>query len=247
MKTLNYHAIPKYLIGSKFIGAGYCAICFKTSDSQVLKIYYNSESTRKFYDYYHNDLNGLFTFLNSFNNDTFYGPVDIFLKNDRVVGYLHECAEGKLIKNIDPSLEIDQFIYLFQMFESKMIEATCKGLYLFDVHQKNVIIGENIKIVDLDFFRKNKKSTYSDLLQFNFRKIIPVLTKALFKIPDKMDLLFNDKTLQDLFIKAIYRDYLAYYTLLSALKHEGRTIEDIRKRKLIYTKKHESYYSKGII
>lgn len=49
MEILELNKLKHYLIGSKFIGYGKCAICFLTKDGKVLKIYYNSSNTRILY------------------------------------------------------------------------------------------------------------------------------------------------------------------------------------------------------
>lgn len=240
MEILEAKRLKNYLLGAKFIGKGRCAFCFLMKDGRVLKIYYNSSDTRNLYEYYNGNLIEIFTFLNSFNDEIFYGPVDIFL-GDKVFAYIMEYAEGVNGAKLDLSMTIDEVEGKFGIFSKDLVAASRKDFLLRDSRPKNIIIGKNIKLIDLDFCRKNSEHTIEKLIQFNFREFIPALTKAVFKVNGDRDVLFYDKNLQDLFIEVIYSDYLAFYELLAALKEYGETIGDLRKAKLVYSRKRERY------
>lgn len=158
-----------------------------------------------------------------------------------------EYADGRLAKDLDTKLTVSELENMFNTLEKDIIDASERNLELKDIHQKNIIISENIKIVDLDFCGKETGHPAERLIQFNFRELIPVLTKALFKVSDNRDVLFYDRKLQNLFIHAIYQDYLAYYEFLAALMEHGETIHDLRKARLVYSQIHVNYNSKGII
>lgn len=246
MEIIEGKKLKYYLLGAKYIGKGRCAFCFLMKNGKVLKVYYNSQCTRDLFCLHEYKMLDLFTFLNGFNNQTFYGPEDIFM-NEQVAAYTMEYADGRLAKDLDTNLTISELNNLFTVLEEDVIEASERNLELKDIHQKNIIIGENIKIVDLDFCMMNRKPKTDRFVQFNYRKLIPVLTKALFKVSDNRDVLFYDRKLQNLFIQAIYQDYLAYYEFLEALMEHGETVHDLRKAKLVYSKIHVNYNNKGII
>ena len=69
----------KYILKSKYIGAGFTAKCFLLKDGRLLKLYHKDSYNKYMMFRRHNNMIDFLCELSKINNDTFIGPNGILI------------------------------------------------------------------------------------------------------------------------------------------------------------------------
>ena len=244
MRTRQVDSIINLLKGARFIGCGTTGFCFLLPTGEVIKIYYESERKRLLFSRYENKLVNFFDYLNSFNSETFYGPTELLMKDGKVVGYIMNLAYGKTIRHMSGRLTIDDIEDMITILISDVKLASRRNLRICDMHQRNIMYSYTFKIIDLDDSYRCDRYSYDDLVKYNMKDLLLVITNSLFGVRDNYTLYFNYSKLDSLYKKAVYKDYEEYFNFLEYLRSYGKTLSDLRSEDIHYALRREDYYSK---
>jgi hypothetical protein len=140
--------------------------------------------------------------------------------------------------------KIEDIRNMIEYLSIDVLEASKRNLRLYDLHQKNIMVGNIFQVIDLDNSSNIPYFSEKDLMRTNMGDLLFYITKALFNINDGYDVYFKLQELDDYYKNATYKDYLEYYKLLDKLSHYGNTLEEIRNEGIVYSLKHVDYYGR---
>lgn len=244
MKTRQVDSVLNLIKGSCFIGAGTTGFCFLLPNEKVVKIYYDSYRTRLLFSRYGSKLMDFFKYIGSFSDENFYGPTEVLLKKDKIIGYIMDLSYGKTIRHMSGDIAIDDIERMVDILIKNVKEVSRRNLRIADTHQKNIMYSYIFRIIDLDDCYYCRNYSYEKLVQYNMESLLFVITKALFKVRDSNDVYFKNSKLDDLYKKSVYQNYEEYFEFLEYLRNYGNDLADLRLEGVHYSLKHEDYYSK---
>lgn len=244
MRTRQVDSIFKILSGARFIGCGTTGFCFLLPDNKVIKLYYESVRKRELFDMHGINLIRFFEYLNTFNNDTFYGPIELLMNGDRVIGYIKNLSYGKTINHMSGRITIDDFENMIDTLIKDVKLVSKRNLRIGDMHQRNIMYNSAFSIIDLDDSYFCDRFSYDRLVKYNMGDLLYVITKSVFKVRDSHDVYFRNSKLDESYKKAVYRDYEEYFNFLEYLRIYGNNLSDLRCVGIHYSLRHEDYYSK---
>lgn len=244
MRTRQVDSVLNLIKGSRFIGAGTTGFCFLLPNEKVVKIYYDSSRTRGLFSRHGNKLMDFFEYIGSFSNENFYGPIEVLLNGDKIIGYIMDLSYGKTIKHMSGKVTIDDIERMIDILIKNVKEVSRRNLRIADTHQRNIMYSYIFRVIDLDDCYYCRDYPYDKLVKYNMESLLIVITNALFKVPDKHDLYFNNPELDTLYKQSVYRNYEEYFDFLEYLRTYGNNLGDLRLEGIHYSLKHVEYYSK---
>ena len=229
-----------YIKGSRFIGIGTTAVCFKRKDGRVFKLYIDTPNT---YHLFQSDMIERLSNINNIMNDTYIGPKEVLVQDGKVIGYLYPYIGANTLKYINRNISIDQLFNSLDKLIEDTIDISNKGFMLFDVHYKNILFDNRFYVIDLD---KGHSVTYTDnLLNHNLKQIYQTIFDTIFRIKPWEIVFFNDRVLDTLYHKCRWDDKESLMELVDYLKFKTNkqdpTIKQL-KRSIGYTKQRNDYY-----
>lgn len=238
--TVNPNLIT-YLLGSKPIGIGTTAICFLMPNGNVLKLYHNKYFQKEFSQ---ENYIAHFETLNKITNDTYIGPEELLIK-ENCLGYIYPYV---LAKTLHKSVPILNSKYIIDKYP-KLIEDTKnisdRNFLLNDLHDRNILIGSIINIIDLDRGEINNKLSKEHICNYNLAKINKIFIYSLFNVKDDELIDFSDNNIQELYSLSIGREPTVFPELLKYIESKynptQENIYQLRKR-IPYQKRENSYY-----
>lgn len=243
MRTRQVDSVFNLIKGSRFIGSGTTGFCFLLPNEQVVKIYYDSYRKRKLFSSHGDRLMDFFEYIGSFNNENFYGPTEVLLKGDKIIGYIMDLSYGKTIKHMSNNVTIDDIERMVDILISNVKEVSKRNLRIADMHQRNIMYSYVFSIIDLDDCYHNTCYSYDKLVRYNMETLLIVITNALFKVSDLHELYFYEAKLDELYKKSVYRGYEEYFEFLEHLRNYGDNLGELRSEGIHYSLKHNDYYS----
>lgn len=233
MEIVEIKNLKNLLLSSKYIGWGTTSLCFLLSNGEVLKLYTNSYRKNKLFETRNMDehLNN----LNKINNDSFIGPDKIYIKEGTIIGYSMRYAKGRHLHDIKPKTNISDLIPLIDKLINDSISLSEYNFKLADLHDKNIIIGEKLNVIDLDsgFFEDETKP--EEIIKTNVSSLIKTIISAIFKIKNYEIISFNSDELNKLYYIISIENIHAYKELLMKIREilelESLSIKDVRENK----------------
>ena len=250
MNKIYINNITNYLILNKAlpIGIGTTAICFLTNNNKIIKLFINTSGKREMFDYF-SDMEKHLEGLNSISNDTFIGPEDILLDTDNnCIGYIFDYVKGKTLAHMKFNTDLRVLLNNYDRLVENTKEISDREYSIMDLHDKNIIINDNIKIIDIDRYIY-RYSNYRDLFKVNINNINKTILYSLFGVRDDQIMYFYDNKLEQLYNKAIYSDYKYFQELIYTLiDYDVKTKGDVLvKRMSLRRKEHNTYYHSNIL
>ncbi len=187
------------------IGIGTSAVCYRIDENTVAKLFYDFFC----YDFDINNpiVRNQFELFSSLSNDTYKGPNQLIVKDGIIVGYLYPFIDGKTLHRVRNSLTVDDIVMKY----SKVIEDTKRissfNFRLHDLHDKNILVNDSFRVIDLDRGYQENNSNEKGLLKYNMIDINRVIIHSLFHVDDKDSIVFYKDFLQELYDKCLYEDY----------------------------------------
>lgn len=230
--------IRQLLLGARFIGYGTNSVCFLLKNQNVLKVYYNSYSTRELFRLF--DMKEHLIEISKIGNKSYTVPRIIYTNNDKVIAYEYDYIKSKTLKKAKKNIFLDELIDSLDLLYEDTKLVSSFGFKNCDVHSENILFKEKYYIIDLD------KGSFCDisadfLANVNQRLILNSITEFIFK--DDF-LFFEDEKLNDLYRAMIYTDCLIYKDFFNYLKekmnNDNPTINEIRAQKLELLKKYHN-------
>ena len=244
MAIIEVKTLLPQLVGSIPIGIGTTAICFLKPSDKVLKIFYNSSSTKKLFDSY--NMQEHLEFLSTLGNETYCCPQDIYVKDGKVLGYSYPYIYMKTIDKMPAYTTYLNIISDYRTLLHNTRKISEKKFRLYDVHQKNVLFGKIYRIIDIDKGNIEEKMCEDELFNYNMRQIIRVIIEAIFNLNIDEHLTFQDELLQRQYIKALYEDPVLFYELTERLFYNNETKDIVRQRVKIDVHKEDNTYHRMI-
>jgi len=243
MKITETESIFKYLIDAKIIGIGTTAICFLLPDNQVLKLYYNSYNKRHLF-YHHNMLEHL-KLLNSVTNDTYIGPEELLINNGKVTAYLYPYINDKTLHASKNFITLNEIITKYPKVESDTDKISKNNFLINDLHDRNILIGNKLSIIDLDRGYIDEDLTVEKIYQRNMNEINQTIIQSLFNIEDYEIIEFKDSKLNNLYKESTHSAPNAFIELLEQINEQcypQKSTSKVLRKKILYSKKQNSYW-----
>lgn len=244
MKITEVDDVFKYVKVKSPCGLGTTAICFLTKDNRVLKLYLNTYRTKKLIDSSFLDkLNK----INSIQNDTFVGPDEVLVHDDRVIGYLYPYIKSSTLKKINLNTRLNDITNSLDklLTDTKDISDNCFNLY--DVHSGNILFNGEYKVIDLDWGKISKPDNL--LYLYNMRKIFFTINHSIFNATPKDILIFKDANTRSIYRATNWTDINSINEFYASLEEECKinnpTVKQLRKT-INKEKVYNSYYKPGI-
>jgi len=160
------------------IGSGGCSVVYKDGNT-VYKIL--KEESKRFYSRYYNK--EALENLKSINNDTFVFPDEILENSDgELLGYSMDFIEMDYLRDSIKNLSFEKIERIMNKAEEEVKKLTQNNIMINDMHEANIMYdlkSEEIKIIDTDFFAKNKEMDEAELNLFNNNKFSGVIKDVL--------------------------------------------------------------------
>lgn len=244
MKITEIDSIHKYVHGSFIIpiGIGTTAVCYLMRNKHLLKIYLNTYNKKVLFGRFEDIINHFET-LNHIQNDTYIAPDEILIKNGQLVGYTYPYIEGKTLKK-EKKLILSSLIEKYDKLVDDTEKISNYNLTISDLHDRNIIIGDNIYLIDMDryFIDQDNTNVFSD----NMHKINKTLLYNIFdKHLLKKIIQFHNEELNNLYNESLNGEFNYIKDLIVKLEEMGiNTKTDIRRneKKLIKVMDNDYYH-----
>lgn len=187
------------------IGIGTSAVCYKIDENTVAKLFYDFFC----YDFDINNpiVRNQFELLLSLSNDTYKGPNQLIVKDGIVVGYLYPFIDGKTLHRIRNNITVNDIITKYPKVIEDTKKISCFNFRLHDLHDKNILINDSFKVIDLDRGYQSSNYDNNGYLKYNMININQVIIHSLFHVDEKDSIAFYNDSLQELYDKCLYEDY----------------------------------------
>lgn len=163
-------------------------------------------------------------------------PKRLVIDKDVIAGYITDFVEGETISQINPQININEFLIKIHTAETEIDILSKKGWSLEDIHDQNILVVDktlSFKIIDTDYYIKHKNYNYEQLLRRN-RTVL--LNSIIFSLIPKINIskTINNKKIEKYYLLAS-NGYITttefFYHLIETLsrKHEITDIDSIRK------------------
>lgn len=136
-------------------------------------------------------------------------PETIITNDKWLSGMVTDFVTGEKLKNIDLNTQIDYLLYLIEKLEESIVDVSFKGWVLEDLHEENILINKSdynnpVKIIDTDFYLKNKTNNQKELLQNYKNNLERIFDAVMITILPQFDISFmwNDCEIQQAYLKA---------------------------------------------
>lgn len=241
----------KYILKSKYIGAGFTAKCFLLKDGRLLKLYHKDSYNKYMIFRRHNNMIDFLCELSKIKNDTFIGPNGILInEQEEVIGYFMDYKRASTLKKIDKHVNIHDIISALPKLEEDTLKISESKYRIFDMHLRNILFNNQFYIIDLD------GGNFCDYqincnCKYNMRDLYLIIIDGIFHNNDsEINLSFYDQNLNSLYeniningnINSLY-EFLNY--LCEIVKMDNPDIKDLRKsaNKVLKREKVPHYYS----
>lgn len=223
------------------IGMGSSAICFMMKDGMVYKHYFNNSQARFLIDNKSIDFRKRMEILSTLDNDTFYAPLTLVLKDDDLIdGYIMRKASGKTINKMNKNLLVKDVLEDLKVLIDEVYSISDKQIRLGDLHDHNILYDGKFRIIDLDKGSKMEKS-YTNISIFNVGDIIFYINHAILGVNSYYDIHFYNHKIRELYGKALCDGYDAYVEYLKAideyLRLDNPRLRDYRKAGILLYEK----------
>lgn len=240
MKVTNIDSIIPYLKGSRFIGVGCTAMCFLMKNGKVIKLYIETYDKKDLFNYVKNPIEH-FSKISDLKNDTYMVPEELLVKDGKLVGYLYDYVNGKTLRRYNYNLQ--SLINSYDKLMDDTYSISEKGFDLHDMHDKNILLDDRFKIIDLD--QGEFKDIDSDkLFVSNMGDINKTIIYNLFNVRSLDKISFKNRDFNDLYDQALYCNVYEMKNLLKELQKMGAKRKKLtfKKEKLLDIQK--DYYCK---
>lgn len=239
MKVINIKSILPYISLSIPIGLGTSAVCFLMSNNKVLKLYIN---TYLKYELFHTfNMEEHLICLSKVSNDSYIGPEEILIKNNKVIGYIYSYVPGKVLKKLPDDIKLEHFIKAYEKLYKDTILISNKNYIIQDLHQKNIIFNNYFNVIDLDkgyLDGSNKEKIFIK----NMASINKTIINSIFGLKFFEYLHFQDDKLDDLYNLSLYENSELFYELLERLFHNNLNKKEVKEKTKIYIHEKDPYY-----
>lgn len=239
MKVTYIKSLVPYLSFSIPIGIGTSAVCFLMRDGNIIKIYRESFLKKElFYNY---DMKEHLTSINLLNNDSYIGPHELLIKDDKVVAYIYPFVKAKVIKKIDNNLQSENILKGYDKIYKDTKTISNQGFLLNDLHYKNILFNGNYYIIDLD---KGKflEQEYTDIFRKNITNINKIIINSIFGLKKIESLEFYDSELEKLYYNSLSGIEEYFYELIERLFYKNSNIKEVKKNNKIKVISKNLYY-----
>lgn len=231
------------------VGYGSTACCFRMSDGRIAKLYLNTENTDHLFRSYKN-MEEHMQLLHEVSNDSFIGPEELIIKDNKVIGYIYPYLEGTTLAHINKNTKLSTLYNAYCKLIEDTLDISSKSFKLIDVHKRNIIFdGSNYKVIDLDKGKSkiNEKNGTNTAEVANICQIKTTVINSLFKGDFDDILVFSDFELEKIHSKMWKKEediYDFYRLLQSRCDSSDPTLKEIRK-KVRYKIKENDYIRKN--
>lgn len=248
MKVTEVNNLSKYLIGAKLIGIGTTAICFLMQNGQVIKIYLDTYHKRDLFN--RREMFSHLEYLNSLNSEYYIAPIEMLVKDGKVIAYIMDFVPGKTLKRLSKKTKLTEVIGALKRLEEATYKVTEAKFRLGDLHDRNIIYNGELVVIDLDngYLTDNYKE--NNLMNYNMQDLINQVIYSIFGIKFNQDIYFKNPDLDSEYKQIVYREYKEYINFLYSLAKEigevSPTIGELQKKKnlLLTTTRHYDYYGR---
>ena len=223
------------------IGIGTTAICYEIPENKILKLYRNTYGKRMLFS--NKDIIQHLKNISKLQNNTYIAPEEILVKGNECIGYIYNSIKGPTLYNINKKTKINDILFNYDNIVNDTKDISESYFHLGDLHDKNIIYSDGIKIIDLD---RGYFYPHSSTFLYNMLKINGVILDSLFNALDNQILIFTDDYVNYLYNESMYKDYKKILLLFDYLQDKGIiTKSDARqyKRKKTYCEIND-YYKK---
>lgn len=238
MKITEVKKLSSYLKFAIPIGIGTTAVCFLMTDGKVIKVYLDTDNKKNLFRAY--DMLSHLEYISTMNNDTYIGAEEILVCNGKVVGYIYPYIKGVTLKRLSDKTKLDKIYNPYEKLLKDTKEISDKGFLLSDVSQRNIILNDFYRIIDLD---RGYKDNNCDVFQRNMAKIQRIILNAIFDLKFDDNLCFFDDGLEELRYTANNKNPYNFELLLEKLFDKDSTKKEVKKKTRIKViTKDSSYY-----
>ena len=245
MEIIETKSILPHLLLTMPIGFGTTAVCFLTTNNEVIKVFYNSDATIKLFNSY--DMLEHIKLLSDLTCDTYNGPTKVLVKNDKVLGYIYPYIYMQTLSKLPYYANRQTIINGYGRVLGDVKKMSEEHFRLMDVHHKNILIGSNYKLIDIDKGYQDLKSTPDDIFIYDMRQISKTIIEEIFKLKIDEHLSFEDEILQKYYLKTLYDDPYEMFDFISRLfPSNNDTLRDVQKKVRIKKFNEDNCYHKSI-
>lgn len=193
----------------KYIDSGAYAKVYLYDINTVIKIYLMKRNYQYLLNFHDYDYLSHLKKLEELNNSILVTPDDIFVdRNGLVRAYTMELQNGIKLNNDIGNVKIECFINKLENFYKEL--ENIDYLLLNDASPHNLILGENLKIIDLDYSIFASNSKKENIKRLNYSILKSILNTSLFcqnEITKKMMYLMS---VSDIPLIEILIDYIDF-------------------------------------
>ena len=236
MKITNVRTLYPYVNKGLLIGYGRTAFCYRLPDNRVLKLYVETYSKQDYFNKY-NDMLEHLDLLHIISNDSFIGPDEVLMRDNKVVGYIYPYIDGTTIKTMRNKTRLSDLYCNF----NKLIEDTVKvgnhQFMLIDVHNENILFdGSRYYVIDLDQGKLSVDDTnpIQRSITQNVREVATTITNTYFRGDNGYILQFRDLNIDEIYRNINWQDDKQVYDFFRALSERchsaNPTLGEVRRK-----------------
>ena len=242
MIKTEIESLKPYILKSRIIGMGLSAVCFKTRDNKVIKIFMDTANTRDLFNRYPDMLSHIEE-LSLLKDDTFVSPEEVLIKEGKVVGYICPYIDAKVLKHLNRKENLNNLLKNYEKLKENVEKLSEKGYLIRDLHPKNILFdGDNFYIIDLDrYYKEEAYNTYSK----NMYSVNDTIIRSVFNVDSEYIMNFLNQDLQEIYLASLYNDHEKIIELFSKLEEihniKNKNQSLIKKNKVLSIK-YNTYY-----
>ena len=240
MKIKKVNSIKSLLKECYFfpIGFGTTATVYKMKNNKVLKLFNKSNHANQLLNS-KDDIISHFEIISNISNDTFIGPEELVICDEKCIGYIYDVIFGKTFKSVNVHMGFDEMFKNYNQLINDTIDISNNEFLLGDLHDKNIIISDYFKIIDLDWGITNCKY---NTFERNMKGINQTIIYSLFNVNYNDLITFYDKELNDIYNDCCLNHYdriIELFARLYKMGYKDKQDTLIYKGRLIKTKENE--------
>lgn len=167
MKTILSNKEIKGITKLEFIDAGYWANVYK-SEHGVIKLY-NAKRIPK-------QIKENIIYLSEYENNSFIFPDELLYdKMHRLRAYTMEEIKGQKLSDLVNfgrfNISLEDLLLKYEILKNDVFTLSKNRIRIMDFTPDNILFDGDFKIVDLDFYRKDKISTIKELYKDNLSNV----------------------------------------------------------------------------